>query len=171
MKLIPIQNKSIIKFRKINWDILYIKSNYIFNSAKLYIIFLFTFSLLAVPTPPSLEELIEQSDLIAKTKLTKLKQNTINSATISVNAKLEFFKVYKGKDISFDKMDLAFTVLPELYGKFLKKVPEEGDYILFFNKKEIKDSKGNPKTIYILYDPNVFAFKEVTSELESKLNK
>ncbi len=171
MKHIPIQKKSTIKFKKINLDKLFLSSDSIFNSIKCYILFLITFSLLSVPTPPSLEELIKSSDLIAKTKLTKLKKNVINSSTISVNANVEFFKVYKGKDISKSNMDLAFMVLPELYGKFLKKVPEEGDYILFFNKKEIRDSKGNPKTIYILYDPNVFAFKEITSELESKLNK
>ena len=68
-----------------------------------------------------------------------------------------------------DKVELAFSVLPEFYGKWLKAPPKEGEYVIFYINKEIKDSKGNEKTVISLYEPHVFAFREWTEELEKRL--
>jgi hypothetical protein len=60
--------------------------------------------------------------------------------------------------------------LPEYFGKWLKAVPKEDEYILFFVEREIKDRKGNPKKTIGLYEPHVFAFKALDPELEKILN-
>jgi hypothetical protein len=52
-------------------------------------LFLFCLGIYAVPTPPTIEELIKNSDFIAKSRLVKLKENKLNKYTISVNATAE----------------------------------------------------------------------------------
>jgi len=127
-------------------------------------------SLSAAPTPPSFEELVKKSDFIAKTKLMNLKEKQINKNLISINTTAEIVKQYKAKTPMPDKIDLAFTVLPEVYGKWLKVPPKEGEYVIFYINKEIKDSRGNSRSIITLYEPHVFAFREWTEELEKRLS-
>lgn len=123
----------------------------------------------AAPTPPSFEELVKKSDFIAKTKLVNLKEKQISKNLISINTTAEIGKQYKAKTPMPDKVELAFSVLPEFYGKWLKAPPKEGEYVIFYINKEIKDSKGNEKTVISLYEPHVFAFREWTEELEKRL--
>ena len=118
-------------------------------------------TLSAAPTPPTFEELVQKSDYIAKTKLINLKEKQINKNLIAINTTAEILKQYK--------LDLAFTVLPEVYGKWLKAPPKEGEYVIFYINKEIKDNKGNKSSIITLYEPHVFAFREWTEELEKRL--
>lgn len=134
------------------------------------LLFLVT-SLLAAPTPPSIEELIANSDYIAKSKLTGLKEKQISKNTISVHANSEILKVYKAKDKMPPKLDLAFTILPEVFGKWLKASPKEGEYVLFYISKEIKDSSGKKKAIITLYEPHIFAFREWSEELEKTITQ
>ena len=69
------------------------------------------------------------------------------------------------------KLDIAFMVLPNLYGKWLKATPNEGEYILFFINKVVKDSKGNLTNVIALYEPHPFAIHDYTKEYENKLRK
>ena len=128
----------------------------------------FVLTLSAAPTPPSFEELVKKSDFIAKTKLVNLKEKQINKNLIAINTTAEIGKQYKAKTPMPDKIDLAFTVLPEVYGKWLKAPPKEGEYVIFYINKEIKDGKGNANTIITLYEPNVFALREWTEDLEKR---
>ncbi|HMV42628.1 MAG TPA: hypothetical protein PK079_13200 [Leptospiraceae bacterium] len=123
----------------------------------------------AAPTPPSFEELFKKSDYIAKTKLVNLKEKQINKNLIAINTTAEVLKQYKAVSPMPEKIDLAFTVLPEVYGKWLKVPPKEGEYVIFYINKEVKDGKGNRHTIISLYEPHVFAFREWTEELEKRL--
>jgi hypothetical protein len=136
---------------------------------KYLFLLLFATQLFSVPTPPTLEELISKSDYIAKTKLTKIRETKLNKYSTSVNAIAQIQTVYKEKTAMPSSIDLAFMVLPEFYGKWLKMVPAENEYILFYVQKEFKNSKGNTTNSIILYEPHVFAFKEVTNEIEEKL--
>ena len=129
----------------------------------------FVLTLSAAPTPPSFEEVVKKSDFIAKTKLVNLKEKQINKNLIAINTTAEIGKQYKAKTPMPDKIDLAFTVLPEVYGKWLKAPPKEGEYVIFYINKEIKDGKGNANTIITLYEPHVFAFREWTEDLEKRL--
>jgi hypothetical protein len=129
----------------------------------------FLITLTAAPTPPTFEELVKKSDFIAKTKLVNLKEKQINKNLIAINTTAEITKQYKAKTTMPDKIDLAFTVLPEVYGKWLKVPPKEGEYVIFYINKEIKDGKGNSSSIITLYEPHVFAFREWTEELEKRL--
>ena len=126
-------------------------------------------TLSAAPTPPTFEELVQKSDYIAKTKLINLKEKQINKNLIAINTTAEILKQYKAKTTLPNKLDLAFTVLPEVYGKWLKAPPKEGEYVIFYINKEIKDNKGNKSSIITLYEPHVFAFREWTEELEKSL--
>ena len=137
---------------------------------KYLFLLLITAQIYSVPTPPTLEELILKSDYIAKTKLTKIRESKLNKYSISVNAIAQIQTVYKEKTTMPPSIDLAFMVLPEFYGKWLKMVPSENEYILFYVQKEFKNSKGNINHSIILYEPHVFAFREVTKEIEEKLN-
>ena len=121
------------------------------------------------PTPPSFEELVKKSDFIAKTKLVNLKEKPMSKNLIAINTTAEIGTQYKAKTPMPEKIELAFTVLPEVYGKWLKTPPKEGEYVIFYINKEIKDNKGNAKTIITLYEPHVFAFREWTEELEKRL--
>jgi hypothetical protein len=129
----------------------------------------FLLALSAAPTPPTFEELVKKSDFIAKTKLVNLKEKQINKNLIAINTTAEITKQYKPKTAMPDKIDLAFTVLPEVYGKWLKAPPKEGEYVIFYMNKEVKDKDGKAKTIITLYEPHVFAFREWTEELEKRL--
>lgn len=133
----------------------------------LFLSFLVTLS--AAPTPPSFEELVKKSDFIAKTKLVNLKEKQVNKNLIAINTTAEIIKQYKPTVKMPDKIDLAFTVLPEVYGKWLKVPPKEGEYVIFYINKEIKDNKGNVSKVITLYEPHVFAFREWTEELEKRL--
>lgn len=137
---------------------------------KFLVIFISLLSFLqAAPTPPSFEELVKKSDFIAKTKLVNLKEKQINKNLIAITTSAEILKQYKGQSQMPEKLDLAFTVLPEVYGKWLKAPPKEGEYVIFYINKEVKDSKGNKNTIITLFEPHVFAFREWTEELEKRL--
>ncbi len=129
----------------------------------------FLLALSAAPTPPTFEELVKKSDFIAKTKLVNLKEKQISKNLIAINTTAEIGKQYKAKTTMPDRIDLAFTVLPEVYGKWLKAPPKEGEYVIFYMNKEVKDKDGKAKTIITLYEPHVFAFREWTEELEKRL--
>lgn len=129
----------------------------------------FLINLTAAPTPPSFEELVKKSDFIAKTKLVNLKQKQINKNLIAINTTAEIIKQYKANPPMPNKIDLVFTVLPEVFGKWLKTPPKEGEYVIFYINKEIKDGKGKTNTIITLYEPHIFAFREWTEELENRL--
>ena len=129
----------------------------------------FFITLTAAPTPPSFEELVKKSDFIAKTKLVNLKEKQLNKNLIAINTTAEILKQYKANPPLPNKIDLAFTVLPEVYGKWLKAPPKEGEYVIFYINKEVKDGKGKTSKIITLYEPHVFAFREWTEELEKRL--
>jgi hypothetical protein len=129
----------------------------------------FLITLNAAPTPPSFEELVKKSDFIAKTKLVNLKKTTVSENLTVINTTGEIIKKYKAKTPMPDKIDLAFNVLPKIYGRWLKAPPEEGEYVIFYINKTVKDNKGNVSSVITLYEPHVFAFREWTEELEKRL--
>lgn len=126
-------------------------------------------ALFAVPTPPSLEELVISSDYIARAKLTSIKENKLNKGTLIVSASAEMIKVYKGGEKLKKQLNLKFIVLPELYGKWFKATPQEGEYMLFFVNKKIKDKNGKETSMVVLYEPHPFAINEWSSELELQI--
>jgi len=138
--------------------------------AILLIIFL-NIPILSLPTPPSLDELIKESDYIAKVRISKIKEKKVSKTDISVTCTGEILEAYKTPSPMPAKLDIAFMVLPEVYGKWLKATPNEGEYILFFINKVVKDSKGNLTNVIALYEPHPFAIHDFTKEYENKLRK
>lgn len=90
----------------------------------------------AAPTPPSFEELVKKSDFIAKTKLVNLKEKQISKNLIAINTTAEIGKQYKAKTPMPDKVELAFSVLPEFYGKWLKALPKKVNMLSFISTKK-----------------------------------
>ena len=148
-----------------------LKSNHRFKTIAILIIFLLNIPLFSLPTPPSLEELIRESDYIAKVKISKIKEKKVSKTDISVTCTGEILEAYKTPAPMPAKLDIAFMVLPDLYGKWLKVTPNEGEYILFFINKVVKDSKGNLTNVIALYEPHPFAIHDYTKEYENKLRK
>ena len=148
-----------------------LKSNHRFKAIAILIIFLLNIPLFSLPTPPSLEELIRESDYIAKVKISKIKEKKVSKTDISVTCTGEILEAYKTPAPMPAKLDIAFMVLPDLYGKWLKVTPNEGEYILFFINKVVKDSKGNLTNVIALYEPHPFAIHDYTKEYENKLRK
>lgn len=138
-------------------------------SKTLCILLLSVFPALALPTPPSIEELVKESDFIAKSKISNVKQNQLSTNTISVSAETEILKAYKKNGKLPQKFNLAFIVFPEVLGKWLRAAPPEGEYIIFYIRKKVKDSSGKESEIISLYEPHPFAFREWSRELEDKL--
>ena len=138
--------------------------------AILFIIFL-NIPIFSLPTPPSLDELIKESDYIAKVRISKIKEKKVSKSDISVTCKGEVLEAYKTPSPMPAKLDIAFMVLPDVYGKWLKATPTEGEYILFFINKVVKDSKGNLTNVIALYEPHPFAIHDYTKEYENKLRK
>ncbi len=123
----------------------------------------------ALTPPPSLDSQVNVSNFIALARLSNVKESKISSNSISVTAQVEILKPLKGgKDLP-SKFDVAFLVFPELFGKWLKATPQEGDYILFLIKKKVKDSKGNESEVIGLYEPHPYAFREYNKELEENI--
>ena len=147
------------------------KNKYFFNVIAILIIFLLNIPLFSLPTPPSLEELIRESDYIAKVKISKIKEKKVSKTDISVTCTGEILEAYKTPAPMPAKLDIAFMVLPDVYGKWLKVTPNEGEYILFFINKVVKDSKGNLTNVIALYEPHPFAIHDYTKEYENKLRK
>jgi hypothetical protein len=135
------------------------------------LLFVATSFLSALPTPPSLEELIRDSEYVAKVKLSKIREKKISGGDLSVTCVGEVLEAYKTPSPMPAKLDLAFMVLPNVYGKWLKATPREGEYILFFINKAVKDPKGNLINVVALYEPNPFAIHEYTKEYETKVRK
>lgn len=148
-----------------------LKSNHRFKAIAILIIFLLNIPLFPLPTPPSLEELIRESDYIAKVKISKIKEKKVSKTDISVTCTGEILEAYKTPAPMPAKLDIAFMVLPDVYGKWLKVTPNEGEYILFFINKVVKDSKGNLTNVIALYEPHPFAIHDYTKEYENKLRK
>ncbi|TGL58815.1 LIC_20196 family exoprotein [Leptospira sarikeiensis] len=135
----------------------------------LLLFILFTLPLFALTPPPSLESQVNSSNFIALARLSNVKESKISSNSISVTANVEILKSLKGgKDLP-QRFEIAFLVFPELFGKWLKAAPQEGDYILFLIKKKVKDSKGNESEVIGLYEPHPYAFREYTKELEDNI--
>ncbi|EMJ96578.1 LIC_20196 family exoprotein [Leptospira alstonii] len=132
---------------------------------------LFTLPLLSVPTPPTLENQVKNSDYIALTRITNVRETKISETSISVTATVEVLKPWKGGEKLPTKFEIGFMIFPELLGKWLKAAPPEGDYILFLNQKTVKDSKGNESSLIVLYEPHPFAFKEYSRETEDKIRE
>ena len=136
------------------------------------LIFLFTLnSLFSLPTPPSLDELIADSDYVARVKLSKIKEKKLSKSEISVSCLGEILEAYKTPSPMPAKLDIAFMVLPEVYGKWLKVTPKEGEYILFFINKVVKDAGGNLNNVITLYEPHPFAIYDYSKEYEKKIRK
>lgn len=148
-----------------------LKSNHRLKAIAILIIFLLNIPLFSLPTPPSLEELIRESDYIAKVKISKIKEKKVSKTDISVTCTGEILEAYKTPAPMPAKLDIAFMVLPDVYGKWLKVTPKEGEYILFFINKVVKDSKGNLTNVIALYEPHPFAIHDYTKEYENKLRK
>ena len=148
-----------------------LKSNHRFKAIAILIIFLLNIPLFSLPTPPSLEELIRESDYIAKVRISKIKEKKVSKTDISVTCTGEILEAYKTPAPMPAKLDIAFMVLPDVYGKWLKVTPNEGEYILFFINKVVKDSKGNLTNVIALYEPNPFAIHDYTKDYENKLRK
>jgi hypothetical protein len=147
------------------------KNRLFFSVKAILIILLLNMPLFSLPTPPSLEELIRESDYIAKVKISKIKEKKVSKSDISVTCTGEVLEAYKTPSPMPAKLDIAFMVLPDLYGKWLKATPNEGEYILFFINKVVKDSKGNLTNVIALYEPHPFAIHDYTKEYENKLRK
>lgn len=130
---------------------------------------LLTLPILSVPTPPTLETQVKNSDYIALTRITNVRETKISETSISVTATIEILKPWKGAEKLPPKFEIGFMIFPELLGKWLKASPPEGDYILFLNQKKVKDSKGNESSLIVLYEPHPFAFKEYSRAIESEI--
>jgi hypothetical protein len=133
-----------------------------------YLSFL-TISMMALPTPPRLDELVHDSDYIARVKLIGCKQTKVSGNDISVTCKGEVMEAYKTIAPLPGRMDIGFMVLPEKYGKWLKAVPKEGEYILHFINRVSSDPSGTPRNLIVLYEPHPFAIHEYSKEYESKI--
>lgn len=130
-----------------------------------------TLPLWSVPTPPTLETQVKNSDYIALTRITNVREKKISETSISVTATVEILKPWKGAEKLPVKFEIGFMIFPELLGKWLKAAPPEGDYILFLNQKTVKDSKGIESSLIALYEPHPFAFKEYSRETEDKIRE
>lgn len=128
-----------------------------------------SFSAYSIPTPPEFEDLVKNSDFIAKSKLTNVRQNKLGKNTVSVGAEAEILKIYKSNGTIPNKLSLAFIIFPEYFGKWLREAPPEGEYIIFYVKKKVKDSSGKEGMVISLYEPHPFAFKEYSEETEKKI--
>jgi hypothetical protein len=135
------------------------------------LIILLNIPIFSVPTPPSLEELIRESDYIAKVRISKIKEKKVSKSEFSVTCMGEVLEAYKTPSPLPAKLDIAFMVLPDMYGKWLKATPSEGEYILFFINKVVKDSKGNLSNVIALYEPHPFAIHDYSKEYEAKVRK
>lgn len=127
------------------------------------------FPIFSLPTPPRLEELVRDSDYIARVKMTACKQTKVLGNDLSVTCKGEVLEAYKTIAPLPGKMDIGFMVLPEKYGKWLKAVPKEGEYILHFINRVSSDSGGNPRNLIVLYEPHPFAIHDYSKEYETKI--
>lgn len=138
-------------------------------SVALAFFLIFTVPASALTPPPGLESQVNTSQFVALARLSNVKESKIASNSISVSASVEILKPLKGgKDLP-PKFDIAFIVFPELFGKWLKAPPQEGDYILFLIKKKVKDSKGVESEVIALYEPHPYAFREYNKELEENI--
>ena len=135
------------------------------------IILLCSYPIFSLPTPPSLEELIADSDYVARVKLSKIREKKLSKSEISVTCQGEVLEAYKTPAPMPAKLDIAFMVLPEIYGKWLKTTPKEGDYILFFVNKVVRDASGNLNNVIALYEPHPFAIYDYSKDTEKKIRK
>ncbi|TGK41341.1 LIC_20196 family exoprotein [Leptospira andrefontaineae] len=140
-----------------------------FVSVVFVLILLFITPISALTPPPSLESQVNSSNFIALAKLSNVKESKISSNSISVTASVEILKSLKGGKELPQKFDIAFLIFPELFGKWLKAAPQEGEYILFLIKKKVKDSKGVESEVIGLYEPHPYAFREYNKQLEENI--
>ncbi|TGK33827.1 hypothetical protein EHQ12_08575 [Leptospira gomenensis] len=127
--------------------------------------------LFPLPVPPSLESQVKNSDYIALSRITNVREKKISETSVSVTATVEVLKPWKGAEKLPAKFEIGFMIFPEFLGKWLRAAPPEGDYVLFFIQKTVKDSKGNESQLIALYEPHPFAFKEYTRETEDKIRE
>ncbi|GBF40536.1 LIC_20196 family exoprotein [Leptospira johnsonii] len=140
-----------------------------FVSVLFVLILLFISPISALTPPPSLESQVNSSNFIALAKLSNVKESKISSNSISVTANVEILRSIKGGKELPQKFDIAFLIFPELFGKWLKAAPQEGEYILFLIKKKVKDSKGAESEVIGLYEPHPYAFREYNKQLEENI--
>lgn len=134
-----------------------------------YLFCILSFPLFSLPTPPRLEELVRDSDYIARVKLSGCIQKKITEKEISVNCKGDILEAYKTKTPLPGRLNIGFMVLPEKFGKWLRSPPREGEYILHFINREATDSRGNQRNLVVLYEPHPFAIHEYSKEYETKI--
>ena len=129
-----------------------------FVSVLFILILLFISPISALTPPPSLESQVSSSDFIALAKLSNVKESKISSNSISVTANVEILRSLKGGKELPQKFDIAFLIFPELFGKWLKAAPQEGEY-----------SKGVQSEVIGLYEPHPYAFREYNKPLEENI--
>ncbi len=125
----------------------------------------------SVPTPPSLQEKVKESDYIVYAELDDIQQTDIRKGTYSVQCNLRIKRAYKAKNQLSPNLEVSFIIMPGSYGKMLIEAPKKGEYIIFLQEKTVRDSKGKSLNSIVLYDPNPFAFQTYTSQLEQELLK
>lgn len=153
------------------------KKNLQFRISKkvLGIVFLFSFELFAgpysVPTPPTLQEKVKESDYIVHAEVDNIQQTSIKKGTFSVQCNLKIKRAYKAKAPLSPELDVSFIIMPGSYGKMLIEAPKKGEYIVFLQEKSLRDPKGRNVPSIVLYDPNPFAFQAYTTQLEQQVLK
>lgn len=129
------------------------------------------FTVLALPAPPPFPELVKDANYIARVRIHDVNSKNLNKKTISVSAKAEVLEAYKTPIPMPARLDLAFLVFPDLFGKWLKEAPDEGEYILFLINKPVRDAKGTISNTIVLYEPHPFAIYNYSEELENKVRQ
>lgn len=124
-----------------------------------------------VPTPPTLQEKIRDSDYVVHAEVDNIQQTSIKRGTFSVQCSLKIKRAYKAKNPLSPDLDVSFIIMPGSYGKMLVEAPQKGEYIVFLQEKTVRDYKGRNLTSIVLYDPNPFAFQIYTTQLEQQVLK
>lgn len=125
----------------------------------------------SVPTPPTLQEKVKESDYVVHAEVDDVQQTSIKKGTFSVQCNLKIKRAYKAKSPLSPNLEVSFIIMPASYGKMLVEAPKKGEYIVFLQEKTVRDAKGKTASSIILYDPNPFAFQVYTTQLEQQVLK
>ncbi|MCX7999778.1 MAG: hypothetical protein N3A69_12650, partial [Leptospiraceae bacterium] len=112
-----------------------------------------------------------ESDYIVHAEVDNIQQTSIRKGTFSVQCNLKVKRAYKAKNPLSPELDVSFIIMPGSYGKMLVEAPKKGEYIVFLQEKQVRDSKGKNLTSISLYDPNPFAFQTYSTQLEQQILK
>lgn len=125
----------------------------------------------SVPTPPKLEEQIQESDYIVHADIENVNQTKIQQDVFSVQCSLKIKRAYKAKEPLSPDLDVSFIIKPRTYGKMLVEAPPKGEYIIFLQNKTVKDANGRSSNTIVLYDPNPFSIQPFSAKLEKQILK